>query len=185
MTVGARSRGSIRRLVPFTDGVSSLPLDAGLTFERSDLIPDASMPNRKPIPARELALSTERRPFGARTGSDGTRWCYSCDTTLESDGGRSFCQPCQVTRNGMSQAQRRTNNAIPLTRAEAEAIVARADAVMAALGRASVHFERPYMNGGWIDRLMLATKELVRDVEPLKHKLAPPPPSSGLRRNGA
>lgn len=161
-----------------------MPLEAGLKFERPDLIPDGSLPNRKPIPAREIPLAGDRRTFGARTGPDGTRWCFSCDTTLDSGGGRSFCQPCQVTRNGMSQAQRRMNNAIPLTRSEAEAIVARADAVMNALARATVHFERPYMNNTWIDRLMLATKELVRDVEPLKQKLAPPPTSSGLRRTG-
>ena len=162
-----------------------MPLEAGLEFERSDLIPDGSMPTRKPIPARELPLAADRRTFGARSGSDGTRWCYSCNTTLDPTGTRSFCQPCQVTRNGMSQAQRRTNNAIPLTRAEAEAIVARADAVMNALVTATVHFERPYMNGGWIDRLMLATKDLVRDVDPLRLKLAPPPQSPGVRRNGA
>jgi hypothetical protein len=82
----------------------------------------------------------------------------------------------------MSQARRRSNNAVPLSRSEAEAIVARADAVMAALTAAMVNFERPYMNNTWIDRLMLSIKDLVRDVQPLKRRLAPPPRTSDSRR---
>lgn len=148
--------------------MSSLPpLPAGEQYDDPATIPDEHRPIRRPIPVENVPLSQDRNAFGARKGRDGvTRWCYSCDTTLDPDGGRSFCPICRVQRNTMSQSRLRAENQpVQLRREDARKIIDSTAKVAEAITQAVLQFDRDYMTDTWIDELMLATKELTRDVQ--------------------
>lgn len=160
--VASGSHRSVRMIL------SSLnPLPAGEQFEDPALIPDGNRPIRKPVPVRDVPLSQDRNAFGARKGRDGvTRWCYSCDTTLDRDSGLSFCNECRVIRNTMSaERRRRDGQPVVLQREDAAKIIADTDRVVEAITEAVLQFDRAYMSGTWIDELMITSKDLARTVQ--------------------
>lgn len=144
------------------------------------------MLNTKPLRNFPKGPTGQRGP-GARQGRDRkTFWCLSCESAVKNQA-TTWCRQCENKRNAMSrQASRATAAGRPTTVTLPIEVLVRlvslSDAVVDRISAATLEFVRPNMNGGAIDDLMLATKDLAAyltseirpEVQRARHPAATP-----------
>lgn len=127
-----------------------------------------SRPTEAPIALADIIRHFPDTAPRGRRGGDGTAWCLCCDTSIAPGPRSTFCSTHRTERNTMLKRRGREEGASPIARVPADNIdqvVEATDAVVAAIGRATVEF--PRLRGAvrdWVDDLMMETKMLVRAV---------------------
>lgn len=141
-----------------------MALAPGITL--SERTPTESRPREGYIRLEDVPLLFAGRPVRGRPAPDNSQWCLCCDTTISTRANAAFCDHHRTARNTQIAAGNRVPIA-PIPIEAVEEIVRRTDAVMTALGRASASFNAMPNppRGGWVDELMLATKNLAGAVE--------------------
>lgn len=140
------------------------------TRYRFDEIPPDVRATTAPLRLSDLPKGPNGvRLGGPRPGRDhATYWCRTCETPVDSQT-TSLCDACAKERNADARrAARQADRGLPasleLPMRDLNELVDLVDAVVDRVGAATIEFDRPHMEGGAIDELMLATKALVRFV---------------------
>lgn len=141
-----------------------MALAPGITLTQDT--PPVARPTERPIRMEDVPLVFAGQPVRGRRAPDNSQWCLCCDTTISTRANAAFCDRHRTERNTQIAAGARVSVAAIPTDA-VEEIVRRTDAVMTALGRATVRFNAMPNppRGGWVDDLMLATKNLAGAVD--------------------
>lgn len=107
-----------------------------------------------------------------RKAPDGSHWCRCCNTTISLNSRAAFCNQHQVERNSQIKrfSEAHTVNAALVPVEAIDEVLARKRKLDEALGAASAAFRAmdPPPHGSWVDRLMLASKDLTHSVERLQ-----------------
>lgn len=107
-----------------------------------------------------------------RKAPDGSHWCRCCNTTISLNSRAAFCNQHQVERNSQIKrlSEAHTVNAAVVPVEAIDEVLARKRKLDEALGAAGAAFRamNPQPHGSWVDRLMLASKDLTFSVERLQ-----------------